>query len=51
MKIKKMISQTRRDFTAIMFCEFCSHEELNEGGYDDTFYHHNVIPSMKCGKC
>ena len=27
MKIKQILSQHRRDFTAIMKCEFCNHEE------------------------
>lgn len=50
MKIKKIISQHRRDFRAIYECEHC--EETHEGsGYDDAFYHQNVIPKMKCKKC
>ena len=51
MKIKKMINQYRRDFTALMYCEFCQHEEINNSGYDDRYYHDNVIPDMKCKKC
>ena len=51
MKIKKLISQHRRDFTAIMKCEFCGHEEKDDCGYDDRYYHDNVIPNMKCKKC
>lgn len=51
MKIKKLISQHRRDFTALMECEFCGHQEMNESGYDDRFYHNEVIPVMKCDKC
>ena len=51
MIIKKMISQHRRDFTAIMECEFCGHTEKNDCGYDDAYYHQNVIPNMKCKKC
>jgi len=51
MKIKKIIEQSRRDFSAIMKCEFCGHEHTNESGYDDRFYHDNVIPNMECEKC
>lgn len=50
MKIKKIISQSRRDFTAIYECEHCGDE--HEGyGYDDSNFHNNVIPAMKCKKC
>lgn len=51
MKIKKLISQHRRDFTALMECEFCEHQEMNNSGYDDRYYHDHVIPEMKCEKC
>lgn len=50
MKIKKIISQNRRDFRAVYECEHCGHER--EGyGYDDNHFHRNVIPSMKCKAC
>ena len=50
MKIKTIISQSRRDFTAIYECEHCGYS--HEGtGYDDTNFHQNVIPKMKCAKC
>jgi transcription elongation factor Elf1 len=51
MKIKKILDQTRRDFVAMMECQFCGHEEKNGSGYDDRYYHDNVIPEMKCKKC
>jgi hypothetical protein len=51
MKIKKVITQNRRDFTALMVCEFCNKESINTEGYDDRYYHDNVIPDMKCGSC
>lgn len=51
MKIKEIISQYRRDFSAVMICEFCNQEELNKWGYDDRNYHDNVIPKMKCKNC
>ena len=47
MKIKKITSQSRRDFTAIMECEHCGATEINGSGYDDAFYHASVIPSME----
>jgi ribosomal protein L37AE/L43A len=50
MKIKKITSQDRRDFVAIYECEHCGN--LHEaGGYDDSYFHQNVIPNMKCEKC
>lgn len=50
MKIKKIIDQNRRDFNAIYECEFCG--ATKEGyGYDDSNFHNNVIPNMKCPKC
>jgi len=51
MKIKKITSQHRRDFTATMECEHCGHEQKLKTGYDDSNYHQNVIPKMKCEKC
>ena len=51
MKIKKLISQHRRDFTALMECEFCGYQEMDDSGYDDRYYHDNVIPNIKCSKC
>ncbi len=50
MKIKKIINQTRRDFTAIYECEHCGHEMVGYG-YDDANFHQNVIPSKECPIC
>ncbi len=50
MKIKKIVSQHRRDFTAIYECEHCGAEK-QQGGYDDAYYHQNVIPEMTCDEC
>jgi len=50
MKIKNKLSQNRRDFTAIYECEHCGNEEKSSG-YDDAYFHQNVIPKMKCSKC
>lgn len=50
MKIKRIKSQHRRDFTAVYECEHCGNE--HEGtGYDDSYFHNHVIPEMKCEKC
>lgn len=50
MKIQKIINQARRDFTAIYECEHCGHTE-DGYGYDDSHFHNNVIPKMKCKNC
>lgn len=50
MKIERIVSQHRRDFIAIYQCEHCGHE--HEGiGYDDTYFHVNVVPKKECPKC
>ncbi len=50
MRIKKIISQNRRDFTAIYECEHCGHQK-KQYGYDDANFHQNVIPGMICDNC
>ena len=50
MKIKTLLSQHRRDFTAIYVCEHCGYEETRSG-YDDANFHRNVIPNMECREC
>lgn len=50
MTIKTIVSQRRRDFRAVYQCEHCGHE--HEGsGYDDTYFHSQVVPKKKCPKC
>ena len=49
-KIKTIKSQHRRDFHAIYVCEHCGHEKESYG-YDDSHFHDNVIPAMKCESC
>lgn len=51
MKILKIISQSRRDFSADIECEGCENKEVLYGGYDDRNYHDNVLPNRKCKKC
>ena len=50
MKIKTIISQYRRDFTAVYECEHCG-ATVKKGGYDDDYFHNTVIPGMICPKC
>ena len=50
MKINKIISQCRRDFLALYECEHCGYT-TQASGYDDEFFHAQVIPGMKCYKC
>lgn len=50
MKVKEIISQNRRDFTAIYKCEHCGFTK-KRGGYDDDNFHQNVIPNMECPEC
>lgn len=50
MKIKKIISQNRRDFTAVYECEHCG-GTATDYAYDDDNFHRNVIPTMVCKAC
>jgi len=51
MRIDKILTQYRNDFTAILVCEHCGHERKLMTGYDDANYHRNVIPKMLCVAC
>lgn len=50
MHIRKIIHQHRRDFKAEYECEHCGHIETDYG-YDDAYFHNEVIPKMICPKC
>lgn len=50
MRIKKIVSQNRRDFYAIYECEHCGNTE-EWPGYDDKNYHEKVTPKLACPKC
>lgn len=50
MRIKRIVDQHRRDFTAEYECEHCGYT-YKGSGYDDANFHRNVIPNMKCPKC
>ena len=49
-RIKQIISQYRRDFTAEYECEHCGYT-YKGNGYDDTNFHVNVVPNFECKKC
>jgi len=51
MKIKRITSQHRRDFSAIFECEHCQVTYEVHGCYDDDNFHRNVIPKFKCKSC
>jgi len=50
MKIKEIISQHRRDFTAVYVCEHCGYE-VTGTGYDDDNFHRYVVPNWECKQC
>ena len=50
MRIKRIVSQHRRDFSAVYECEHCG-RECQGSGYDDANFHRNVIPKRKCDGC
>lgn len=50
MRIRRRISQHRRDFQAVYECESCGHE-FEGHGYDDEYYLDTVVPAMMCPEC
>lgn len=50
MKLVKITSRNRRDFTGEFKCEACNHIE-ESGGYDDAFFHEEATPKFKCKNC
>jgi len=50
MRIKSIKSQHRRDFWAVYECQHCGHNQ-EDYGYDDAYFHNDVIPNLKCWKC
>ncbi len=51
MKIKEIVSQNRRDFYATYECEHCGAVTGEQSGYDDAYFHNEVIPKKACEKC
>ena len=43
--------QHRYDFTAIIECPHCGHQQKLDHGYDDHNYHYNVLPRIGCEHC
>ena len=50
MRLKNWIQQSHRYFTTVYQCEHCGAERADRG-YDDAYFHQNVIPAMKCHEC
>lgn len=50
MKITHIRSQSRRDIYGTMQCEGCGHEQKFVG-YDDDYYHLNVVHKVACLAC
>lgn len=50
MRIKQILIQLRRDFKAEYECEHCGMVKI-ANGYDDSYFHSNIIPKMTCAKC
>lgn len=50
MRIKEILWQNRRDFSAIYECEHCG-DSYEGSGYDDAYFHREVVPEMECKKC
>lgn len=50
MYLKNKTWQSRRDFTGTYACPHCGYEHEGQG-YDDDYFHHDVIPTMVCPKC
>lgn len=51
MRLIKVTSRLGRDFWGDLECEFCKHPQKLNSGYDDNYFHQNVIPGMKCEAC
>lgn len=51
MKIHRITSQHRNDFSAVLECEHCGDHQYLRSGYNDDNYHLNVLPRIKCDNC
>lgn len=51
MKITKITSRHRRDFSANVMCENCNKGDTITTGYEDGYFHNTVLPNMKCKHC
>lgn len=50
MRIKKILTQHRRDLTCLFICEHCGHTHESRG-YDDRYFHTVVVPDLQCTEC
>lgn len=50
MKLLEILDQYRRDFTGVSKCESCGFKKT-VCGYDDDYFHTQVMPNMKCDQC
>ena len=51
MRIKKITFRMNNDFSAILVCEHCGGTQELNSGYEDTYYHREVLPQIKCETC
>lgn len=51
MKIQKVTWSMGNDFSANLVCEHCGHVQQINRGYNDSFYHNRVIPTITCEDC
>ena len=51
MKIKQETRSIGNDFAADMECEHCGSTQRLTTGYNNGYYHNNVIPTMTCASC
>lgn len=51
MKIQKITDTYGNNFRADMECEYCGNIQKLTTGYNDGYYHNNVIPAMTCTAC
>jgi hypothetical protein len=42
---------TGNDIYGTLTCEHCGHKQKLRGGYNDAYYHNNVMPKIKCDNC
>ena len=50
MQIKKITTQIRNDIYGVLKCEHYGHE-VQFTGYDDEYWHNNVLPAKECPEC
>jgi hypothetical protein len=51
MNIERYTYEHRRDFHAVLKCEHCGSTQALKSGYNDHYYHHHVLPAIKCNSC